>query len=117
MRKEIIASLIEKWNAKSIEDLGPYFDDHVELRSTNVLRLFPDSNGVLKGVQKVLNYFEVIVEKIPNFIVECETVVEFDDSIIINSKTTDGLLDFHVQYYFDRKNKITLIKSDLSEKF
>ncbi len=117
MRLNIIDNFITLWNKKDIQALGPYMTDHVELRSTNVLRIFPDSNGVIKGRQSVLEYFEVVLKKVPNFVVDFQPNKETSDSIIVNSKTIDGLFDFHVQYHFDHQDKIYLIKSDLSEKF
>jgi len=116
-REQRLAKFIIHWNNKEIDELTEFLSPKVELRSTNVLRIFPDSKGVISGREKILEYFKIVLNKIPNFIIIFETIKKLDDSIIINSRTQDGLFSFHVQYYFDTHDKIYSIKSDLAEKF
>jgi hypothetical protein len=116
-REKILEDFINLWNDKKIDELSSFLTPEVELRSTNVLRIFPESKGVLEGRDKILDYFKIVLEKIPNFVIVFEAIKNIDESIVINSRTQDNSLDFHVQYYFDRNNKIYSIKSDLAEKF
>lgn len=118
MKESVVNKFVECWNDKNLSDCAIFLTENVELRSSNVYQMFPESNGVLKGKKTVLSYFNIILEKMPDFIIGKNIVVQTkEDSLLVNATTENGLLNYHVQYFFNADNKIYLIKSDLSETF
>lgn len=114
MKRKVINKWIECWNASNIDGCELLLDDSVKLISTHVLRLFPDSNGVIIGKETALKYFHLIFEKYPAIKIGINSLRTSDDSVILDSLNEDNIT-CHVQYYVNDSNLIYLVKADISE--
>lgn len=114
-RENLLKKIVAHWNAREFDAMGLYLSDDIELRSTNIIRLFPDSQGVIKGKQTVLDYMAIARDRIPNYVVEYKDIKLHNDTAIISTQTIDEKYNFHVQYFFRPSNEIYMIKSDLAE--
>ena len=110
---------IYKWinvfNTKDIDGCYEMLDDSVELHSTLILKLFPESGGIIKGRKCAINYLNLIFEKFPSIIIKNPRFVyKNSDSIIMNANDGQGS-EIHAQYFLTADSRIRMIKADIAK--
>ena len=98
--ERITVQLVKDWNSQEINDFLNYFDDDVELISSNIQRLVKESNGHINGKETLRTYWEFARQKFPYFEYKLHEV-SFDENKLIlkfynaiDDSYSNGILTF-----------------------
>ncbi len=79
----IAEQFIQRWNSKNLDYFLELVSDDMVLRSSLVIRVIPESNGVIQGKEILRNYWSIILEKFPDHYFTIKKVEINKDKIIL----------------------------------
>lgn len=111
--EQFVQNWVASWNAKDLIACGAWLDDHVESISSNIALWFPESKGKIEGKNSLLKYFELVLDKIPNFTLSNPTYEIIGNTIMLSTLNDANKEIAFIGYSFSEQGKIIKIKASL----
>ncbi|GAB1814804.1 nuclear transport factor 2 family protein [Mycobacterium sp. MUNTM1] len=93
---------VRNWNAHDVEAVLADFHDNVVFTSPVAAKLFPDTNGVVRGKAALRRYWTEAVARIPDLRFSVEGVYQGIDTIVIAYRNQNG----------DSVNEVLIFRDD-----
>ncbi|MBP6625001.1 MAG: hypothetical protein KA198_07500 [Chitinophagaceae bacterium] len=78
---------IEDWNNLSVSTYMEQYEDDVILISSLALRLIPESHGRLSDKKLLLEYWELVRNKFPDFKFNISAITYFENKVVVSYAT------------------------------
>jgi len=115
MKEKTLKQFLDFWNKQDLSSCAKYITDNVELHSSYALKLFPESNGILKGKEMVLEYIQLIFKGFVDIVVSDPSITKVDDYFVVKANNETNTLSYYLHYYINEDDLIYLVKSNMTQ--
>lgn len=113
-KEQIVREFLNYYNQRSVEGCATFFTEDIELRSTYVKELFPQSDGVLTGKPAVLAYLALLFKHMPNLETGEVNITNTGTELIVKGNNVSDTLNYYLHFSVNDQNFIYLVKSNLT---
>lgn len=99
---------IESWNSHDIDKILSHYSDDFEITTPMIKTLLGIETGTLRGKDKIKEYWEMALQKVPDLTFELIDVTVSVNSIAIYYKSVLDKKAIEVMF-FDKNNKVNKI--------
>ena len=103
--KHFAENWIKSWNSHNMEDILSHYSEDIEITTPMIKLALGIDNGSLKGKEKVKDYWEKALKKIPDLHFELYEVTSGVNSIALFYKSVMDKKAIEVMF-FDKNGKI-----------
>ena len=114
-KEQVVRSFIDAYNRKDVAGCANLLSEDVELLSTYVMRLFPESGGKLSGRQQFADYLEWFFNQMEDVEANEYELENKGDFYVVRADSNNQKLNYYLHYYVNEDNLLYLIKSNLTQ--
>ncbi len=114
LREKIARQFITYYNQRDTENCEKLVADDIELRSTYVQHLFPDSNGIINGKAEFIQYLDLLFKNMPDLEAGEIDLKDTGEYVIVSAFNLQETISYYVHYYVNDEGLLYLIKSNLT---
>jgi len=106
--KKFADEWIESWNSHDLNRILLHYSDNVEITTPMIKIALGIETGTLKGKEKIREYWEAALKKVPDLHFELKDVTEGVESVAIYYQSVLGKMAIEVMF-FDEDGKINKV--------
>lgn len=114
LSEKTVRQFIGYYNQRNTLQCGTLLASDVELRSTYIKHLFPDSTGILQGKSAVLDYLDLLFKNMPDLEAGEIDLVDNGDYIVVSAYNLNKTISYYLHYHVNEEGLLYLIKSNLT---
>ena len=106
--KEFAKEWIESWNSHNLDRILSHYSDNFEITTPMIKVALDIEIGTLKGKEKIRNYWEAALKKVPDLHFELKEATQGVESVAIYYKSVLGKMAIEVMF-FNEEGKINKV--------
>jgi len=114
-KEEVLREFIKAYNKKDLKKCCDFFSKDIELRSSYLGQLFPESKGIIIGKEALEDYLVLVFKSLSEHKSEEFTIKKVEQYYIVQGNNIDNTLNYYLHYYINDEDLIYLIKSNLTQ--
>ncbi len=104
----LVNELINSWNSHNLERIMKHYSDDCELASPYIKKLFGHTTSILKGKEKIREFWAMALSKVPYLHLELIDIAECVETLAIYYKSVNNKRAIEIMF-FNEEGKINKV--------